>query len=540
MASDQRRTIVVVETTEAPSTAGGDVPAAEAVGIYKQFGSTLALRGVSVAVRSGRCLGLVGRNGAGKSTLVSILSGIYGQDKGQVLFDGQPAPVLGDVEAWRQRISTVYQHSMVVPTLTVAENVFLNAQPGRSGLVDWRTMRAETKRVLGEWGFDNVDANAPCSTLTVEQRQLVEIARALAAGRRCLLLDEPTSALERAEIRRLFDRVRALVASGVAVLYISHHLEEVFDVCDDVAVLRDGELVMARPTAGLSKDELVAAMVGPDAAAIAGLERPGATDNGQKAGSGPPRPCLVVEHLSAASARGAVHDVSLEVRHGERVGVAGLLGAGVATLARAIAGSEAWVSGKIEVDGVPLVPMRPYKTLKAGVGYVPEDRRAEGFVRLLGVGENVTMTIVDKLADLLGIVIPGRRAAAARPLVKRLSIVSAGLAQPVGELSGGNQQKVTVARAVAAAPKLVVAMTPTRGVDVASKAVLLEALSSLARDGGTAVLVATDDLDDLVICDRVVVLRGGEVVAEFNDPPFDREELIAAIEGLVPSGSVTA
>ena len=530
----------MAESTEAPSMAGGDVPAAEAIGIYKQFGSTLALRGVSVAVRSGRCLGLVGRNGAGKSTLVSILSGIYGQDKGQVRFDGQPAPVLGDVDAWRQKISTVFQHSMVVPTLTVAENVFLNAQPGRSGLVDWKTMRAETKRVLAEWGFNNVDANAPCATLSVEQRQLVEIARALAAGRRCLLLDEPTSALERAEIRRLFDRIRAVVANGVAVLYISHHLEEVFDVCDDVAVLRDGELVMARPTAGLSKDDLVAAMVGPDAAAIAGLERPGASDKGQKAGSDAARPCLVVEHLSVVSPRGAVRDVSLEVRHGERVGVAGLLGAGVATLARAIAGSETWGSGKIEVEGAPLVPMRPDKALKAGVGYVPEDRRAEGFVRLLGVGENVTMTIVDKLADRLGIVIPGRRSAAARPLVKRLSIVSAGLSQPVGELSGGNQQKVTVARAVATAPKLVVAMTPTRGVDVASKAVLLEALSSLARDGGTAVLVATDDLDDLVICDRVVVLRGGEVVAEFTDPPFDREELIAAIEGLVSSGSVTA
>ena len=429
---------------------------------------------------------------------------------------------------------------MVIPKLTVAENVFLNAQPGRSGLVDWKTMRAEAKRVLAEWGFNNVDADAPCATLTVEQRQLVEIARALAAGRRCLLLDEPTSALERAEIHRLFDRVRALVANGVAVLYISHHLEEVFDVCDDVAVLRDGELVMAQPTAGLSKDDLVAAMVGPDAAAIASLEHPGASDNGQKASSDGGRPCLVVEHVSARSPRGTVRDVSLEVRHGERVGVAGLLGAGVATVARAIAGGQAWDSGKIEVEGVPLVPMRPDKALKSGVGYVPEDRRAEGFVRLLGVGENSTMTIVEKLANRLGAIMPKRRSAAARPLARRLSIVSAGLSQPVGELSGGNQQKVTVARAVATTPKLVVAMTPTRGVDVASKAVLLGVLSSLARDGGTAVLVATDDLDDLVICDRVVVLRGGEVVAEFTDPPFDREELIAAIEGLVPNGSVTA
>ena len=175
----------------------------------------------------------------------------------------------------------MFQHSMVVPQLTVAENVFLNTQPVRSGRVHWKTMRSEAKQVLAEWGFENVDAIALCSTLTVEQRQLVEIARALAAGRRCLLLDEPTSALERAEIQRLFERVRSMVANGVAVLYISHHLEEVFEVCDDVAVLRDGELIMSRPTKGLSKDELVAAMVGPDAAAIARVEHPGAAGSSQ-------------------------------------------------------------------------------------------------------------------------------------------------------------------------------------------------------------------------------------------------------------------
>ncbi|HXR21402.1 MAG TPA: sugar ABC transporter ATP-binding protein [Acidimicrobiales bacterium] len=523
----------MVESTEAGSTASEDVPAAEAIGISKQFGSTVALRGVSVSLRSGRCLGLVGRNGAGKSTLVSIMSGIYGADRGEVRFDGGPAPALGDIDAWRQKISTVFQHSMVVPKLTVAENVFLNVQPGRSGFVDWKTMRVGAKRVLAEWGFENVDANALCSTLTVEQRQLVEIARALAAGRRCLLLDEPTSALERAEIQRLFERVRSMVANGVAVLYISHHLEEVFEVCDDVAVLRDGELVMSRPMAGLSKDALVAAMVGPDAATIASLEHPGAKDNGQRADHG--KPCLVVEHLKAHSPRGAVRDVSFEVHHGERVALLGSLGAGVATAARAVAGSESWDSGSIEVDGTPLVPMRRDKALKTGVGYVPEDRRAEGFVRLLGVGENLTMTIVDRLANRIGAITPSRRTAAARPLAKRLSIVSAGLSQPLGELSGGNQQKVTVARGLASKPKLVVAMTPTRGVDVASKAVLLQALSSLAIDDGAAVLVATDDLDDLVICDRVLVLRGGEVVAEFTEPPFNREELIAAIEGLVES-----
>jgi simple sugar transport system ATP-binding protein len=525
----------MTEVLSEPGAPGAhQAPAVEAVGIYKQFGSTLALRGVSIALHSGTCLGLVGRNGAGKSTLVSVMSGIYGADRGQVYFDGERAPVLGDVQGWRQRIATVFQHSMVVPRLTVAENVFLNSQPTRSSLVDWKAMRTEARRVLAEWGFHDVDAAAPCSSLTVEQRQLVEIARALAAGRRCLLLDEPTAALQRAEVQRLFERIRALVANGVAVLYISHHLEEVFEVCDDVAVLRDGELVLSCPTAGLSKDQLVAAMVGP----TAGPAGPAQEAVGTSRERG--RPCLVVDHLSASSPRGPVLDVSLEVRRGEILGLTGLLSSGVATLARAVAGSQPWLSGTIEVDGARLLPGRPRRALQAGVGYVPEDRRAEGFVPLLGVGENATMTLVDRLTNRLGVCTPRRRAAAARPVAQRLTIVSAGLSQPVGELSGGNQQKVTVARALATGPKVVVAITPTRGVDVASKAALLAALSNLAATEGAAVLLATDDLDDLVICDRVMVLRGGEVVAELPAPPFDREALIAASEGLVKDEKVTA
>ncbi len=253
-------------TEPAMPAASAATPAAEAAGIYKQFGSTQALRGVDLTLWPGRCLGLVGRNGAGKSTLVSILSGIYPADSGAVRFDGQPAPAQGATGAWRRQIATVFQHSMVVPDLTVAENVFLGRQPVRAGRVDWRGMREHAARIMSEWGFA-IDVRLPCADLTVEQRQIVEIARALAAGTRCLLLDEPTAALERGAIERLFARVRQLAASGVAILYISHHLEEVFEICQDVAVLRDGELVLARPAAELTKDDLVSAMVGPEVGA---------------------------------------------------------------------------------------------------------------------------------------------------------------------------------------------------------------------------------------------------------------------------------
>src|SRR3984885_11179418 len=542
-------------------------PAVEAAGIFKQFGSTRALRGVDLTLQPGRCLGLVGRNGAGKSTLVSILSGIYPADAGQVRFEGQPAPPLGALQAWLDRIATVFKHSMVVPDLTVAENVFLGHQPGPGGFVDWRRMREQAQQIMADWGF-RLDVGRPCSSLTVEQRQIVEIARALAAGTRCLLLDEPTAALERAAVERLFARVRQLVSSGVAVLYISHHLEEVFEICQDATVIRDGEIVLTAPIKDLSKEDLIAAMVGRARAGAAAAESAAATDGTGRtaaggaadrdasaamrtanapgplaaaaagpAGAGATAPCLVLEHVSATSSTGSVRDISLEVRPGERVGVTGLLSAGVSTLARVVAGVAPYEAGTVLVDGKPLTSGRRDLAMRAGVGYIPEDRQAERFVALLGVAENGTMSIVDWLARRLGWLRPRARSAAMAPLARTLSIVSAGLNQPVGELSGGNQQKVTVARSIARKPRLIVAIAPTRGVDVASKALLLAELAAVTEQSGAGLLLASDELSDLDICDRVVVLVRGERFTEFATPPFDREALIAATEGLATGGS---
>lgn len=485
----------------------------EAAGVYKRFGSTQALRGIDLALWSGRCLGLVGRNGAGKSTLVSILSGIYPADAGEVRMHG--------------RLATVHQHSMVVPSLSVAENIYLGRQPGKRGLVNWHRMREQASQIMADWGYP-IDVRRPCSTLTVEQRQIVEIARALAAGTRCLLLDEPTAALERDAIRRLFDRIRQLVAGGVAVMYISHHLEEVFEICQDVAVIRDGELAATTPTTNVTKEQLVSAMVGGgEPAEITRVTlRSGPVD-------GPvDTPCLEVDHLHAASARGSLNDVSLTVRPGERVGVTGLLSAGVATLARVVAGAEVFAAGQVRLGGAPLVPGRRDLAMRAGVGYIPEDRQAEGFVSLLGVAENSTMTVTDWLAGKTGWLRPSMMARAAEPLSRRLSVVAAGPRQPVGELSGGNQQKVTVARAIIRKPRLIVAITPTRGVDVASKSLLLTELAEITAESGAGLLLATDELSDLAICDRVIVLVRGEVFTEFTDPPFDHEALIAATEGI--------
>jgi simple sugar transport system ATP-binding protein len=514
-------------------------PVASAAGIHKRFGSTRALRGVDLALYPGRCLGLVGRNGAGKSTMVSILSGITAADEGEVLFDGQPAPSLGDIDAWRRRIATVFQHSMVVPGLTVAENVFLGRQPRRGpGIVDWRRMREQTRKVMAEWGFD-VDADAPCASLTVEQRQVVEITRALAAGTRCLLLDEPTAALERGAVQRLFDHIRQLRAAGVAILYISHHLEEVFEICTEVAVLRDGELVLAAPLAEVTKDGMVAAMVG-EVKKDHYPERPGAAP-GPEVPAPPGRrrrtvPDLVVSGVSLRSPGVSLYDVSMTVRGGERVGITGLRGSGATTLARIVAGAAAPGAGQVclSYPGGSDRVLRPGDragALRAGIGYIPEDRQAEGFVPLLGAAENIAMTITERISRA-GLISPRRREERAAPLARRLSLVAAGLGQPVRELSGGNQQKVTVARALASDPALIVAITPTRGVDVASKELLLAELDRITRQTGASLLLASDELDDLTICDRVLVLVRGEIYTEFTEPPYDREALIAATEGL--------
>lgn len=510
----------------------GERPAAavEAVEVHKTFASTRALRGVSLKIGYGQCVGLVGRNGAGKSTLVSVLSGNLAPDRGEVLFDGGPAPSHHDPLAWRSHIAVVFQHSMVVPQLSVAENVFLGHRDATGGRVDWRSLRQRAQGILDEWGFE-ISSRAMCSTLRVEERQVVEIARALASGARCVLLDEPTASLERAAIARLFERARQLVAAGLAVLYISHHLEEVFDICDEVTVLRDGEAVLAAPVPELSEEEVVRAMVGDAPGGRGAAKATGTLARSATAGKG-----LEVEDLFASSPRGALRGVSLHAGAGEQVGVTGLLSAGVATLGRAVAGMEPWSSGRVLVDGRALVPGRRDLALSAGAGYVPEDRMTEGFVAQLSVAENAAMSVMDRLASFAGLVAPGRRNAAAAPLVDDLSVVASSLRQPVGELSGGNQQKVTVARALARGPSVLVAITPTRGVDVASKELLLRALSSVAREGGAAVLLCTDDLSDLEYCDRVVVLVRGEIFAEFAGPRFDREALLAATEGLVTVG----
>ncbi len=488
-------------------TQGPEPNAAEAEAIWKSFGNTKALQDVSVSVRPGECHALVGRNGAGKSTLVAILTGLLRPDSGTVRLYGEPAPNPGDRAAWQERVACVYQRSMVVPSLSVGENILLNRSEG--SLVRWRELRRQARRLLLEWGFD-LDVDAPVDGLSVEQKQIVEIARALAVGARFLILDEPTAALESHAVERLFERVRRVKASGVAILYISHHLEEIYEICDRTTVLRDGRRIVTAPVAELDHERLVGAMVGGELArAIEERAVPVETVEGGER--------LRVRGLSAQTPLGSVEDVSLDVRAGECVGLFGLRGSGATTIADAVVGLVRPSAGDIEIDG-------------DSVGYVPEDRHARGFVPTLGVDENLTLSILDRISRF-GIVSGTRRRDAADAMSERLQIVASSGDQLLSELSGGNQQKVVVGRALASRPAVLVVVSPTVGVDVASKEALLGVVDR-ARQDGTAVLLVSDDLDELRICTRVLVVRRGVIVRELLEPPWDRHELIAASEGL--------
>ncbi|WP_369245404.1 sugar ABC transporter ATP-binding protein [Streptomyces sp. R41] len=490
--------------------------AVQAEGVRKRFGPTLALDGVDLTVRPGESHALVGRNGAGKSTLVSVLTGLHRPDAGTVRFDGEPAPPYGDTAAWQSKVACVYQKSMVVPELTVAENLFLNRFAGR--FIRWPRLRARARALLAEYGVD-VDPGLRAKELTVEQRQFVEIAKALSFGARLIILDEPTAQLDAHGIQRLFDKLRDLQAHGVAFLYISHHLQEVYELCSTVTVLRDARRVLTAPVAGLAKADLVAAMTGEEASAMADWEprRTGGAD--------------VPPHLEAQglALEGEFEPVDFTVRPGEVLGLAGAAASGGTALGETLVGMRTPTAGAIRVRGRAIRVGSVPHALEAGIGYIPEDRHRQGLVTGRSVAENATLTVADQLGPW-GTVLPSRTREFAASMIRSLDIKTRGPDQPVSGLSGGNQQKVVVARALARRPHALVALRPTAGVDVRSKEALLSVVRRVA-DEGQAALIVSDELDDLRVCDRLLVLFHGRVVGEYGAGWTDRE-LVAAMEGV--------
>ncbi|MEU2339149.1 sugar ABC transporter ATP-binding protein [Streptomyces sp. NPDC013172] len=508
--------------TPAPAPADdGRAPAAppvvEAAGIVKRFGQTVALNGARITIRPGETHALVGRNGAGKSTLVSVLTGLQSPDEGTVTFGGEPAPRLSDRDAWRQRVACVYQKSTIIPTLTVAENLFLNRHHhGRNRLISWTGVRHGARELLSAWSVD-VDPQSPAGELSVEQRQFVEIARALSFGARFIILDEPTAQLDAAAINRLFDRIRDLQRQGVTFLFISHHLQEVYEICDMVTVFRDARHILTAPVAELPRAELVAAMTG-EAAGDRRAERASALDSRATA-------ALAVTGLSG----GTYEDVTFRVGAGEIVGLAGAAGSGRTEVAETVVGLRAADGGEVEIAGRRPRPGSVPAALAAGAGFVPQDRHHQGFVPGMSIADNATLSVPKRLGPN-GFLSRGRRDRLAEGMIEKLAIKTPGPELPVSALSGGNQQKVVMARALADDPRLLVLINPTAGVDVRSKEFLLGKVEETA-ESGTGVLIASDELDDLRMCDRVLVMFQGRVTTEIARGWHDHD-LVAAMEGV--------
>jgi galactofuranose transport system ATP-binding protein len=489
--------------------------------VSKRFPGVLALDRVSMSVRPGEVHALVGENGAGKSTLIKVLTGVYKADGGEVRYRQQPVSFGRPLDAQRAGISTIYQEVNLVPLMSVARNLFLGREPRRFGLVDVKRMNREASQSLEQYGID-VDVTRPLRSISLGAQQMVALARAVAVRSKVLVMDEPTSSLEPREVETLFRVVRELSTQGIAVVYVSHRLDELYALCERVTVLRDGRVVHTGAMKGLDRLTLVSHMLGRD---LVQVKREGVTGFGDHGGASSLEPLLQVDGLRK---RHVLDGVSFDVRPGEVTGLGGLLGSGRSETAKAIVGALPLDDGSVTVGGKRLRRLSPAASLREGIALLPEDRKAEGIIPDLSVRENIVLAAMPRLATA-GIVTRRKQDRIVRTFMERLRIKASSPEQRVAELSGGNQQKVLLARWLCLNPRLLLLDEPTRGIDVGAKAEVQKLIDELARDGLAVVLISSD-LEELVEgADRVVVLRAGAVVGELAGDDVSEHAIMATI-----------
>lgn len=505
-------------------------------GLRKRFGGVEALRGVDVTVRARECHGLVGANGAGKSTLAKILAGVLRPDAGEIVLFGQRVVLSSPHVAEGAGIGLVPQEPMLCPNLSVAENLAL----GREHTTPWGTLRrrdeeAAARDLLSRVGLSHINPATPVEALNVADRQLVEVARALGANARLLILDEPTSAITAAEAENLFSLMRSLRERGVTLIYVSHRLAEVFALCDTITVLRDGQVAGVFTAAEATPAQVIEAMAGEAGARAITAEVEAEAERRAApweilAPAAPQQetPVLEVRRLSNPP---AFEDVSFSVRAGEILGLAGLVGAGRSEILRAIAGVDRPKAGQILLDGQPVQFSSPADAIARGVVLLPEDRQGQGLIPQLGVRTNVSLSILPRLLRVLGLLDVGREKGLTEEFVATLNIQCANLDQPVAELSGGNQQKVMAARTLACKPRVVLLDEPTRGVDVSAKADLHRLIREFAAQGMAVVLISSELQEVAALSDRILVLREGRVVAEVPGAGATEKSLLALAAG---------
>jgi galactofuranose transport system ATP-binding protein len=492
-------------------------------GITKTFPGVLALQEASLRVDYGEVHALIGQNGAGKSTLIKILTGAYHRDKGSILFDNKNIDFHSPQQAQAGGVSTIYQEVNLVPFRSVSENIFLGREPRRFGLLDWKSMNGQAATILERFGI-RINVSQPLMSFNVATQQMVAIARAVSFHSKLVIMDEPTSSLDDPEVETLFEVIRQLKSEGVSVIFVSHRLDELYAVCDRVTIMRDGQTVATRPIAQVSKLELIALMLGKE---LGEVSRKGITAFGEEGEHHADRLILEARKLKRGQ---RLRGVDVSVRKGEIVGLAGLLGAGRTETARAIFGADALESGQVEVEGKPAHFKSPRDAIRAGIGLCSEDRKIEGIVPFMSVRENLTLALLPQLTRY-GVVQRKKQQVIVESFIKKLGIKTSGPDQKIRELSGGNQQKVLLARWLCLNPRLLILDEPTRGIDVGAKGEIQSLIGELAGNG-LGVLMISSELEELTEgCDRVVVLRDGQSVSELSRQQADlnQDTIMAAM-----------
>ena len=499
------------------SNAGGEL--LRLTGISKSFPGVRALNNVHLDVRRGEVHALLGENGAGKSTLMKILSGAYSKDAGEIYWEGRPITIHTPKDSQDLGIGIIYQEFNLVPQLSIAENVWLRREPYRNRalrLIDWKEMRRRTQDLLAELHLD-LDPKRPVAGLGVAHQQMVEIAKALSLNAKLLIMDEPTSALTDKEIEQLYDVIRKLKAKGVSVIFISHHLDEVFEICERGTILRDGEYIATIDLNATTEDQLIQLMVGRS------LE--------QQYPKVPTQRGVEALRVEGLVRKGVLHDISFRAYTGEILGIAGLVGAGRTELMRAVFGADPIDQGKIYVFGKELKLESPQSAIRAGMGLLPEDRKYQGLVLILSVLQNVSMASLDRLKKG-GLLQLGMEKKQTNDFVTKLRIATPHVQQPVQFLSGGNQQKVVLAKWLASQSKILIFDEPTRGIDVGAKVEVYNLMNQLVESGAAVIMVSSEMPELLGMSDRVLVMHEGRLAAEFDRAEATQEKVLAAAMGV--------
>ena len=492
----------------------------EMVGVSKAFPGVRALDHVDLRLLGGEVHALMGENGAGKSTLIKVMTGALRRDEGEIRLDGQPVEINSPGQARALGISAVYQEVNLVPTMSVTKNLTLGRQPAKFGMISWRSARGIAKQRLQRLNID-IDIERPLGSYSVAIQQLIAIARALEEDTRVLVLDEPTASLDANETALLFQIVRDLKSRGIAIVFITHFIDQVYQIADRISVLRNGRLVGSAPIGDMPPLKLISLMIGRE------LEQ---TERRLVGEGPPPADTPVMLQAEGVGRKLTMEPFDLKLRGGEVVGLSGLLGSGRTEVAKLVFGAMKPDAGKLQVGGAPMTGHSPSRSIRAGVAFCPEDRKAEGAFGELSVRENIVMALQSK-RGWLRLLSRGEQEKLADEMIKTLAISTPDAEKPVGQLSGGNQQKVLLARSLVSGPRVLILDEPTRGIDVGAHAEIVALIRKLSGQG-LALLVASSELDELVaVSDRVAVLRDRHKIGEISGADISRDNIIHMIAG---------